>query len=63
MIRSQPRNADAYVYRGMARVYQGKEKDADGDFQKAYQLDPGLRKKLQPLVDEAKAKVKGKSKE
>jgi Tfp pilus assembly protein PilF len=52
----QPKNADAYVYRGIIRVYQNKDKDADADFQKAFQLDPGLKKKLQPIIDDAQDK-------
>ncbi len=60
VISMQPKNADAYVYRGIIRVYQGKDKEADGDFQKAFQLNPGLKKKLQPIIDEAKAKAKAK---
>jgi hypothetical protein len=54
----QPRNADALIYRGVARIYQGKEKDADADFQRAFQLNPAIKKKLQPIIDEAKAKAK-----
>ena len=63
MIRIQPRNAEAHVYRGIARLYQGKEKEGDADFQKAFQLNPGLKKKIQPIIDEAKAKIKKSSKE
>ena len=48
---------------GIARVYQGKEKEADLDFQKAFQLSPGLKKKIQPIIDEAKTKAKGSAKE
>ena len=58
MIAIQPKNADAHVYRGIIRIYQGKEKDADADFQRAFQLDPGLKKKIQPIIDDAKAKAK-----
>jgi hypothetical protein len=58
VIGMQPKNADAYVYRGIIRVYQNKEKEADGDFQRAFQLNPALKKKLQPIIDEAKAKAK-----
>jgi Flp pilus assembly protein TadD len=60
VIRIRPRNADAHVSRGMARVHQGKEREADLDFQKAFQLNPALKKKLQPLIDEAKAKAKSR---
>jgi hypothetical protein len=63
VIRIQPRNAEAHVYRGLARLYQGKEKEGDADFQKAFQLSPGLKKKIQPVIDEAKAKIKGSPKE
>jgi tetratricopeptide (TPR) repeat protein len=63
VIRIQPRNAEAHVYRGLARLYQGKEKEGDADFQKAFQLSPGLKKKIQPVIDEAKAKTKGSPKE
>jgi tetratricopeptide (TPR) repeat protein len=59
----QPKNADAYVYRGIIRVYQNQEKDADADFQKAFQLDAGLKKKLQPIIDDAKAKAKAGAKQ
>jgi Flp pilus assembly protein TadD len=59
VIRLQPRNAEAHVYRGIARIYQKKAKEADADFQKAFQLDPSLKKKVQPLIEEAKAQVKG----
>jgi hypothetical protein len=54
----QPKNADAYVYRGLIRVYQDQQKDADADFAKAFQLDPGLKRKIQPIIDEARMKVK-----
>jgi tetratricopeptide (TPR) repeat protein len=60
VISIQPRNPDAYVYRGITRIYQGKNREADADLQKAYQLNPGLKKKLEPLVEETKAKVKAK---
>ena len=58
----QPKHADAYVYRGLIRVYQGREKDADADFQKAYRLNPALKKKLEPVIAEAKAKAKNTAK-
>jgi Flp pilus assembly protein TadD len=54
-----PKNAEAYGQRGLARLRQGRANDADADLKKAYQLDPNVRKKLQPLVDEAK-KTTGK---
>jgi len=63
VISMQPKNADAYVYRGIIRTYQNKEKDADADFQKAFQLNPSLKKKLQPIIDEAKARAKAQAKE
>jgi len=58
----QPKHADAYVYRGLIRVYQEREKDADADFQKAFQLNPALKKKLEPVIAEAKAKAKKSAK-
>jgi hypothetical protein len=63
VIRIQPRNAEAYIYRGIARLYQSKEKEGDADFQKAFQLNPGLKKKIQPIIDEAKTKAKASTKE
>jgi hypothetical protein len=57
VISLKPKHTDAYVYRGLIRVYQNREKDADGDFQKAYQLNPALKKKLEPVIAEAKAKA------
>jgi hypothetical protein len=54
----QPRSAAAHIYRGIARLYQGKEKEAELDFQKAFQLAPALKKKVQPVIDEAKGKTK-----
>ncbi|MGE5216752.1 MAG: tetratricopeptide repeat protein, partial [Chloroflexota bacterium] len=62
VVRMQPRNAAAYVYRGIVRIYQDKEKDADADFQKAFQIDPALKNKLQPLINEAKENAKAKAK-
>ncbi len=59
----RPRYADAYIYRGIIRVYQNKEKEADQDFHKAFQLNPGLKKKLQPVIDDAKAKAKAEFEE
>jgi Flp pilus assembly protein TadD len=59
----QPKNAEAYVYRGIIRVYQGNEKEADADFQRAFKLNPGLKKKIQPIIDEAKSKAKERSRE
>jgi len=58
----QPKNAEAYVYRGIIRIYQGNDKEADGDFQKAFQLNPGLKKNIQPIIDDAKAKMKERKK-
>jgi lipoprotein NlpI len=58
VIQTQPRNANAHVYRGIARIYQDREKDADGDFQKAFQLEPQLKQNLQPLINEAKENAK-----
>jgi Flp pilus assembly protein TadD len=58
VIVTQPRNADAFIYRGIARIYQGKDKEADADFQKAFQLNPAIKKNVQPIIDEAKAKAK-----
>ena len=55
----QPKNADAYVYRGIIRIYQGKEKDADADFQRAFQINPALKKKIQPIIDDAKKQSQG----
>jgi Flp pilus assembly protein TadD len=60
VISMQPKNADAYVYRGLIRVYQNRDKEADADFQKAFQLNPTLKNKLRPIIDEAKAKAKPK---
>ena len=60
MIRMQPSNADAHIYRGVLRLYQNKDKDAEADFKKAFQLNPGLKKKLQPFIDEARAKARAK---
>jgi Tfp pilus assembly protein PilF len=54
----EPKFAEAYVYRGIIRVYQGKEKEADADFQKAFQLNPNLKKKIQPIINDAKTKAK-----
>jgi len=62
VISMQPKNADAYVYRGLIRIYQGKEKEAHADFQMAFKLDPGLKKKVQPIIDEARAKMKERPK-
>jgi lipoprotein NlpI len=58
VIRMQPRNAQAHVYRGIARIYQKREKDADADLSKGFQLDPSLKKNVQPLIEEAKAQLK-----
>jgi tetratricopeptide (TPR) repeat protein len=60
VIGMQPKNADAYVYRGIIRIYQGKDKEADADLQKAFQINPALKKKLQPIIDDAKNKAKAK---
>jgi tetratricopeptide (TPR) repeat protein len=62
VISMQPKNADAYVYRGLIRIYQGKEKEAHADLQVAFKLDPGLKKKVQPIIDEARAKMKERPK-
>ncbi len=58
----EPKHADAYVYRGLIRVYQGRENDADADFQRAYRLNPALKKKLESVITEAKAKAKNTAK-
>ena len=57
VILSQPRNAQAYVYRGIARTFQNRNNDADVDFHKAFQLDPSLTSKVQPLINEIKEHV------
>jgi lipoprotein NlpI len=62
VITLQPKNAEAHVYRGIIRIYQNKDKDGEADFQKAYQLDPNLKKKIQPIIEDAKAKAKAAAK-
>jgi hypothetical protein len=37
-------------------LYQGKNAEAEADFKKAFQLDGSLKKRFQPLIDEAKSK-------
>ena len=52
-----PRNAEAYGQRGLIRLRQGRDQEAEADFKTAYQLDAKLKQKLQPLIDEAKRKT------
>ena len=54
----QPKNAEAHVYRGLVRIYQGKDKEADADFHRAFQLNPALKSKIQPIIEEARSKGK-----
>jgi hypothetical protein len=44
----------------VSRIYQNKDKDADADLRKAFQLDPGLKTRLQPIIDEARTKARTK---
>ena len=60
-VKSFDYNREARVYRGIARIYQRKEREADTDFDKAFQLDPSLKKNVQPLIEEAKAQIKGEA--
>jgi hypothetical protein len=51
-----PRYAKAYGGRGVTRLLQGKDAEAEKDFKTCAELDARLRKTLEPLIEAAKAK-------
>src|SRR3972149_2065732 len=50
-----PRRARTYGNRGLARLLQGKDAEAQKDFAKCFELHPGMRKVFAPLIEKAKA--------
>jgi Tfp pilus assembly protein PilF len=54
-VKLDPKNARIYGNRGMVKLRQGKNEDAQSDFKKAIELEPKLKEKLDPLINEQKA--------
>ncbi len=49
-----PKNARIYANRGVAKLRQGKNEEAQQDFKKAIELEPSLKGKLEPLMNDPK---------
>lgn len=48
-VANNPANARAYEVRGMLRLIQGKNSEAELDFRKSLQLDPKLKSEIERL--------------
>ncbi|MEK6662206.1 MAG: hypothetical protein AABY63_10035, partial [candidate division NC10 bacterium] len=48
--------ARAYGDRGITRLVQGKDAEAQQDFARCFDLDPGMRTVFEPLIEKARAK-------
>jgi len=55
-----PKNARAYGDRGIAQLLLWKDTQAQKDFAKCFELDQGMRKVFELLIEKAKAKHAGK---
>jgi len=55
-----PKNARAYGDRGIAQLLLWKDTEAQKDFAKCFELDQGMRKVFELLIEKAKAKHAGK---
>jgi Tfp pilus assembly protein PilF len=53
-VKLDPKNARIYGNRGMVKLRQGKAEEAQQDFKKAVELEPSLKGKLEPLMNEQK---------
>jgi Tfp pilus assembly protein PilF len=54
-VKLDPKNARIYGNRGMVKLRQGKNEEAQKDFKKAVDLEPSLKEKLDPLMNDQKA--------
>ena len=54
--RLDSRNATAYANTGIARLFFARDAEAENDFKMAFELDPGLKQTVEPLIKEAKTK-------
>jgi Flp pilus assembly protein TadD len=50
-VKLDPKNARIYANRGATRMRQGKNEDGQKDLRKALELDPGLKDKIDPLIN------------
>jgi Flp pilus assembly protein TadD len=55
-IRIDPQFARAYAGRGVSLLYLHRNTESESDFNKAFGLDPSLKKSFEPLINQAKAK-------
>jgi tetratricopeptide (TPR) repeat protein len=60
-IESEPQLADAYAHRGLARMLQGKEADAQRDFEQCLALNKNLRQSLERLIADTKQRMAGRN--
>jgi tetratricopeptide (TPR) repeat protein len=56
VIALNPKHARAYANRGLVRLLQWRDVEAEQDFATCYGLEPRCRETLAPLIREAKAK-------
>ena len=59
-IELNPKYARAYGDRGITRLLQGKDAEAQQDFARGFHLDPGMRTVFESLIGEARATHAGK---
>ena len=59
-IELNPKNARAYGDRGIAQLLLWKDTEAQKDFAKCFELDQGMRKVFELLIEKANAKHAGK---
>ena len=54
-----PRCALAFLKRGIGYLQQGRETEAQGDFDQCLKIDPTLRTELEAIVGEARRRLRG----
>ena len=59
-IKLNPKYAQTYGVRGITRLVQGKDAEAQQDFARCFHLDPGMRTVFESLIEKARAKHAGK---
>ncbi|HZY30987.1 MAG TPA: tetratricopeptide repeat protein [Candidatus Methylomirabilis sp.] len=55
-----PQHARTYGDRGITRPVRGKDAEAQQDFARCFDLDPGIRTVFESLIEKARAKHAGK---
>ena len=59
-IKLNPKYAQTYGVRGITRLVQRKDAEAQQDFAKCFELDQGMRKAFELLIEKARAKHAGR---